>query len=343
METIEQLKEATALVSLKGQFLRVNPAFCRLLGFSQEELLGLTVRDITHPDDRAQSVGIVERTLKLQPATVKVVKRYIHREGHTIWALLTTGLRPSPEGKESTYFYSQLENLGERLAENGLLQAFAHRVQTIAEHERQRIARELHDDLGQVFTALKLEVHLLEDRVKGISGEETARILDLVGESMDCLKRLTKSLRPPILDDLGLKSALEWLTKDLCERAGLEWKFIGPKEPLNLDGEIRISVFRICQEALNNVLRHSQASRVEVQLEADEASVRLSVRDNGVGLPGAPELGIGLLGMRERAEILGGRFEAMKHPDGGTEVMARFPLPTRADTPPARLPREHWE
>lgn len=337
LESIETLPEATALVSLEGQFLSVNAAFCDLLGYTAQELLGSRVRDLTHPDDRPQSHGVVERALQVESAPVSVVKRYIHGDGRTIWGHLTTCLRTS-DGVPS-HFFSQIVDIDQRLAEDHLLGAFAKRVQTIAEHERQRIARELHDELGQIFTALKLELHLLE---KGTRTGATAAIRELVDESVACVRRLTQSLHPPILEDLGLESALEWLLKDVCERAELSWSVIRPPQPVPLDWETRVALFRICQEALNNVLRHSGASAVEVCLEQEGDELTLTVHDNGCGLSGQPRSGLGLLSMRERAVLLGGRFSAQTHSRGGTLVAVTLPL-SPSPGMHRRMPREHWE
>lgn len=328
-----------AIVSLEGEFLAVNQRFCQVLGFLESELIGLKVRDFTHPADRPLSINIVERSMTEQPRVTRVIKRYLHRDGHAVWALLTTELRFPLDA--DPYFFSRVDEVDEQLESDPVVKALAHRVQTIPEHERQKIARELHDELGQIFTALKLEVHLLEQGLTPEQVKSTARILDLVSDSTRCLRQLTRSLHPPILDDIGLESALEALLKENCERAGLSWNLVHPHTPLDLDWEKRIALYRICQEAVNNVLRHAGATTVEVALEDQDGYVQLSVQDDGAGLGPDPPIGFGLMGMRERATLLGGEFVICTDGEGGTEIRVKVPVTRLADR--RRLPREHWE
>lgn len=328
-----------AIVSLEGKFLQINSPFCELLGYPESELVGARVRDFTHPADRPLSINIVERSMTEKPRVTRVMKRYLHRDGHSVWALLTTELRFPPDA--DAYFYSRVEEVGDRLESDPVVKALAHRIQTLPEHERQKIARELHDELGQIFTALKLEVHLLERGLTPEQMESTVRILDLVSDSTRCLRQLTRSLHPPILDDIGLESAIEALLKENCERAGLSWNLVHPHHCLDLDWEKRIALYRICQEATNNVLRHAQASTIEVLLEERDETVRLTMQDDGVGLSPDRAVGFGLLGMRERATLVGGEFEVDSPPEGGTRVRVKVPLSRLADR--GRLPREHWE
>lgn len=330
---------AHALVSLKGQFLEVNDRFCGVLGYTPEEFRTFSVRDITHPQDRLQSLSILDRGLSYDREPVKVIKRYLHREGRTVWCILTTVLKRDDKG-EPLHFSSQIEDITDRVNEDPLLRAFTHRFQEVGEFERQRIAREIHDELGQMFTAIRLEVHRLENDLGPEGEERTEAINALLDETMTCVRHITASLRPPILDDLGLESALAWMLNQLSERGHLEIDFQGPEKPLVLDWEIRIALFRIFQEALSNVLRHAQAKRLKVRLMAFNNLVRLSVEDDGVGIGDTSTHSFGVVGMKERAVLLGGRFTISRGPAGGTLLEVELPLPPSAVTP--RVPREYW-
>lgn len=328
--------EARALVSLKGQFLRVNQRFCELLGYSPKDFEQLSVRDITHPQDRAQSVNIVDQSLLYERGPITVIKRYLHGEGRTIWARLRTTLLRNEQG-EVLHFFSVIEDITDRVFGDEMLRTFAYRFQEVVEFERQRIAREVHDQLGQMLTAIKLEVHRLEEALP--EPKEAKSLNGLVDETMVYLRNITSSLRPPILDDLGLEPAIAWMLEESCERAGLEFAFKRPERPLTLDWEVRIALFRVFQEALNNVLRHAQAGRVRVELATVGGMVKLTVEDDGIGLNGGP--GFGMAGMRERAHLLGGvcRFSAVE--PAGTRVTIEVPVPPEMAA--SRIPREYWE
>ncbi len=209
-------------------------------------------------------------------------------------------------------------------------------LQRIREEERAHIAREIHDELGQALTALKMELAAVEAGLKATRSRFQARAragMIQVDAMIRAVQRIATSLRPGVLDDLGLVPALEWLVRDVESRSGIRCRFATDLERLDLGPEAEAQVFRLCQEALTNVVRHSGASRAEVVLaRADGGPLVLQVRDDGRGLPAeagrAPRsLGLGLLGMRERARLLGGAIEFDGAPGAGTVVTVRWPWP----------------
>lgn len=196
------------------------------------------------------------------------------------------------------------------------------------EEERRRIARELHDELGQRLTALKMELAAL----RGTAADGRAQIDNMIGmvdETLASVRRISTDLRPMMLDDLGLNAALEWLGRDAARRLGIEVTLrLGENEP-PLDDRVATAAFRMVQEALTNVARHARASDVQIELRQHDGELELTVRDNGVGYPGDAlrrEGSFGLVGMRERAAMLGGRVEFDNPPGGGARLVVHLPL-----------------
>jgi PAS domain S-box-containing protein len=216
------------------------------------------------------------------------------------------------------------------------LRALAARLETIREEERTRIARELHDELGQALTGLKLDLAWMERSLTRQTHPELAeRCAGLVGrldEVMISVRRIITELRPSVLDQLGLPDAIEWQAHDFAARTGLaldlhiDYSYSTPPDA------VASAVFRILQEALNNVAKHAKASRVRVALRTEADSLSLDVADDGRGITHDELRGshsLGLLGLRERAITLGGTVTVSGDPATGTNVALKLPLPRR--------------
>jgi two-component system, NarL family, sensor histidine kinase UhpB len=198
------------------------------------------------------------------------------------------------------------------------------------EEERRRIARELHDELGQRLTALKMELSALAGAAARRARQERVdSMLAMLDETLASVRRISSALRPSMLDDLGLNAAIEWLARDAARRMGIEVTVrLDESDPL-LDDRAATAVFRMVQEALTNVARHSRATDVQVGLRQSADELVLTVQDNGVGYPerALDRAGsYGLLGMRERAAMLGGRLEFGNVPGSGARLTVRLPL-----------------
>jgi hypothetical protein len=224
----------------------------------------------------------------------------------------------------------------ERQASLDQLRALTARLQSIREEERKMVAREIHDQLGQVLTAIKIDLSSLVRELP--AGEQrparrAASILKLMDESIQTVRRISTELRPGILDDLGLVATLEWAGEDFQTRTGTTCHLDLPREDILVDPECATTIFRIFQETLTNVARHAGASLVEVRLAAENGDLTLEVRDNGKGMPaGKPAKGgsLGILGMRERAVLLGGELSISGLPGYGTTVAVRIPVAHRS-------------
>ncbi|HST07943.1 MAG TPA: histidine kinase [Gemmatimonadaceae bacterium] len=211
------------------------------------------------------------------------------------------------------------------------LRALASRLQKVREEERTGIAREIHDELGQALTGLKLDIAWMKHRLPKNHEmmDHCASIIERIDQTLTSVRRIATELRPSVLDQLGLEAALEWQGQEFSTRTGIEVgiEITTNREPLAND--LGSSAFRILQESLTNVARHSQATYVTIRLTQTSDLLVLEVTDNGVGAPAQPPEGtksLGVIGMRERALACGGEFTISGHPDRGTTVTLRIPL-----------------
>jgi signal transduction histidine kinase len=205
------------------------------------------------------------------------------------------------------------------------LRALTGRLQGIREEERTRVAREIHDDLGQSLTSIKLDLASLLRTVQPAATIES--ILRQVDQTIQSVRRIATELRPSILDDLGLVAAVEWAGEEFAARSGIKLWLDLPREDLVIDQEIATAIFRIFQETLTNVARQADASEVEVHLGKDDDSIVLEVRDNGRGMNEELATGgsLGILGMRERALLHNGKLTLQSTAGIGTTVTVRIP------------------
>jgi signal transduction histidine kinase len=243
---------------------------------------------------------------------------------------LFSGLRSSRERLEATVKERTAE-LERRTEEVRLLLS---RVEIEREEERSRVARELHDELGQDIASLGMALYILERRIVDPDGriaEKLADMRELLAGLADNMKRLVADLRPSMLDRLGLPEALDSLAKERAERSGLRIEFqCDVPEYFSPPERLKIALYRIAQEALSNAIRHSASPWIALRLAADEAATVLDVRDGGKGfdaraLSEGPRTFFGLIGMRERCRSLAGELAVSSVPGSGTLVSARFP------------------
>ncbi|HUP90814.1 MAG TPA: sensor histidine kinase [Solimonas sp.] len=207
----------------------------------------------------------------------------------------------------------------------------------VQEEERRRLARELHDGIGQILTALANQLQRIHDDARAAEnlglGHRLADALEITRSALHDTRELSRLLRPTLLDDLGLEAALNWLARTLSERAGIAIQIRSTLGEQRLAPDVETLVYRITQEALTNVMRHSEASEVEILLACGANTLRLQVRDDGCGfdaaeLGGPDRVGVsaGVRGMRDRAELFGGRLEISSVAGQGTSVQLTLPL-----------------
>ena len=261
----------------------------------------------------------------------------------------TLGIRAVQEGAQDYLVKGQVEGrtlvravryaLERRHAEETVRQ-YAERQEHLSrnlleaqEAERRRLARELHDEIGQVLTAVKINVQAVRNHVSPAGLPRVEESIEVVNRAIQQVRDLSLDLRPAMLDDLGLAAAVRWYVDRQAQRAGLAIQATIDVAPGSLSPEAETVCFRIIQEALTNVVRHSKALHVQITLTCPAEELILVVRDDGLGFdPATVDVasgsgrGLGLLGMQERVHLVGGRLEISTRPGRGTEVRARVPL-----------------
>jgi signal transduction histidine kinase len=227
----------------------------------------------------------------------------------------------------------------ERRRTNQKLQLLSRRLVDIQESERRNIARELHDEVGQALTAAQITLQAAAANANPPQTEARLKTCsDLVQRVLEQVQDLSLNLRPSMLDDLGLESALRWYTNRQAELTGIQADFVSSPLTRRLDSMIETECFRVAQEALTNVARHAKAQSVIVELKNQDGQLQLSVRDDGIGFDVSAVReqavrggSLGVLSMEERAALAGGQLELISSPGTGTEVRACFPLKWRND------------
>jgi PAS domain S-box-containing protein len=290
-------------------FLAVNDAAVRLYGYSREEFLAMRAETFL-PRLRAGNVfrGAFRHPRKnAEPLDVDAVGHMVGWRGRRAHLVV-------------------INDISERLRAQAALRALSRRLLEIQEAERARLARDLHDDIGQALTALKIQVESL--RLAGGEGAQRARVdecVDTIQSTLERVRQLSLSLRPPQLDDLGLAAALRSHLDRQARVAGLAAHFDAGEAPPEISPETETACFRVAQEAITNVLRHARARNLWVRLFASGDRLALSVRDDGAGFDVRSVRGLGLAGMEERTALVGGSLELRAAPGRGTVVLATFP------------------
>jgi signal transduction histidine kinase len=211
------------------------------------------------------------------------------------------------------------------------LRNLASKLQSIREEERKMISREIHDELGQMLTVLKIQISLLSNKISNndIIKSKFKSVEKLIDNSIESVQKISSKLRPGLLDELGLIPAIEWQTQDFMEKTGIDCECILPKEEIILEQEKSTALFRIFQESIFNTARHANASKIFINLREANNDLVLEIIDNGKGITqnqiNDPK-SLGLLGMKERALILGGFVEIKSSMNNGTLVKAVIPF-----------------
>jgi len=213
------------------------------------------------------------------------------------------------------------------------LRALAERLQWVREEDRKQVARDLHDQIGQILTSIKMDLTWMTRHLPESEGDVLARLresIQSINDGVKAVRAICSGLRPGVLDDLGLAAAIEWQASDFASRNGVHCQVSVPIVDLHMDGDRATAAFRIFQECLTNVIRHAQAKTVRIDLCQEDENILLVVEDDGIGFrqsESSNALGsLGLLGMRERAQFCGGDVQISSSPGNGTKVTVRVPV-----------------
>jgi PAS domain S-box-containing protein len=308
---VERLHRDDQFISYAGAPLLVQDQVVGILGiYSKKQIPAFTEADLGHLQIVANHIAVAIANDRL----FKEVQRQTDRLGEQI----TERERAEDALKQTT---EQLQTLSRRLLE-------------LQEAERRHIARELHDEIGQALTALKINLQAVQRTFD--ADHALPRLLDsinIVDRTLRQVRNLSLDLRPSMLDDLGLCAALRWYADQQAQRAGLRIHFLANTVDADLGSSLKTTCFRVAQEALTNVIRHARAKTVTIELSQEDGLLHLAVCDDGIGFDvemvrGQPGVGasLGLLGMEERASLAGGRIELKSTRASGTEVHVWFPV-----------------
>jgi len=243
--------------------------------------------------------------------------------------------RREERAREALEQQKRLESIvADRTAE---LAELSNHLQTVSDEERAKLARDIHDELGAILISAKMDAAWVHDRLKDRAPDDAdrlARAMATLDDGVNAKRRIVEELRPTLLDNLGLGAAIEWQANEACARAGLASEVHVPKEDEPLPPAAAITLFRIAQEALTNVIRHAEAKRVTIDLARSREEITLRIADDGVGIAEAESrsrLSHGISGMRHRARALGGTFAVGGQPGAGTVVEVTVPLHPTAE------------
>lgn len=313
-----------------GALTAGNRAAARLLGLGDDPAGWVvpTFLEPIHPDDREFVRGTVETILR-EDRALDAEFRVLWPDGSAHWVYGRGRLRRGAEGQPEAV-YGVLMDIHERKRQEAQLRELSQRVLGAQEDERRRIARELHDQIGQALTAALINLQMLP---RGESPGPVRELHATLGDVLQQVRELSLNLRPSMLDSLGLQAALRWYLERQRELGGFETELCCPEGQERLSPELETLVFRLVQEAVTNILRHARARHIRVSVERDGEHAVLTVRDDGVGfdpkavMERATQGGsFGVVGMAERAQLAGGTVKFESSPDQGTTVTAVLPL-----------------
>ena len=327
--------------SPEGRCITANQAFARILGYSSPDEMITNLEDMgrlyAEPGRRAEFARLMRKN-----AVVTGFESQVYRkDGSTIW-ISESALSVCTASGKLIYYEGIIEDITMRKkAEEELrtsreqLRNLSAYLQSAREKERMYIAREIHDELGQTLTALKMDVFWLHKKFsmdQKTMLEKTNSMSALIDSAVKTVRRISRELRPGLLDDLGLTAAIEWQVGEFQQRTGIRCELVRKPEEIIVEQDISTAVYRIFQETLTNIARHSGATMVKIFLEMKPREILLHIKDNGRGISQEKiesTTSFGLIGMRERVRLLQGELKISGVKGRGTLVEVTIPLPGR--------------
>jgi two-component system, NarL family, sensor histidine kinase UhpB len=313
-----------------------NPACARLFGSDlSDSFTGRSVYQFLSPGTHDRVRSKVAQALENEEAVFTLDSEIARHDGTVRQVGMVLAALPDHHRTLVQMFFTditpQAQERRELLRARHTLRGFSASLVETREEERRRIARELHDELGQRLTALKLELSSLGRAGDiRISAERTQAMIDMIDDTVAATRRISMDLRPLMLDDLGLNAAIEWQAREFERRTGLRVSLSLAETQHLIDSGTATALYRIVQEALTNITRHARANRVQITVSLDANTVELSVQDDGEGFPSVPPKSVrgsfGLIGIRERVIVLGGSLSIVNAPKGGALLKVRLPL-----------------
>jgi PAS domain S-box-containing protein len=324
----ESTTDGIVILDRNSRIVEANAAACTMHGNGPGDLADASLRELVAPDHQyvlERFMGDLERT-----GIVRLDSVHVRKDGTRFDVeVRATDFKFGGEPR----VLAVLTDVSARKHAEERLTLLSHKVLMAQEEERARLSRDLHDELGQLLTAQHLELDWLRGRMKPIAQDDPIgfdNALKLVEEATSELRRICKGLRPPLLDDLGIEPAITLLVDDFRARTSMavDLNVLIPEDDEDVAAEDALCVYRVLQESLTNVSRHSRARHVSISLAMKPVELMLSVFDDGMGFEMSDEhhdRGSGITGMHERAHLVGGSIDVRSTPSGGTRVVLRIP------------------
>jgi PAS domain S-box-containing protein len=325
----------------QSRLISISDYWTEVLGYTRQEAIGHKVTEFMTPASQELAVNNIIPQFLQTGFCKDVPYQFIKKNGEVIDVLLSAIAERNAHGNIRRSLailldITELKRVEEKLREEEHRRYLSASILNSQERERAAISRELHDELGQLLTALRLDAVWLYDKLRASEKDLADRSHDmclLIDNTIDEVRKMAIRLRPGVLDDLGLIPALEWLVDDFEQRSGISCTF-RPHAIPEVDDPVATAIYRITQEALTNVARHAQASHAEVSLSADKTLLTLTITDDGKGFVNTPTdeaNGLGLAGIRERATLIGAEMAISTEEGKGTVVTVKMGLHPEGD------------
>ncbi|MCA9408338.1 MAG: PAS domain-containing protein [Candidatus Omnitrophica bacterium] len=311
----------------------VNPAFEKITGYSTKEVIGKDCRFLQGDDQNQKELDLL-RTAIRDGKEIRVILRNYIQNGELFWNEVYLAPVKDDLG-DVTHFISVESDITLRKQMEDSLKELTQQIIKIQEEERERISREIHDDLGQSLATLKMHIQSstnISSKSNLMEVSNYQKTIDYINSIIEKTRHIAAGLRPSTLDVLGLIPSLELLINEFRRKKGIEINVrLESLDQVKIKGEL-INIYRIVQEALTNIIKHANATKVDIYVDIEEDELRLTIKDNGQGLMlnsrEKDNYGIGLASMKERATLLGGELNIISEPLIGTSVIVKIPVET---------------
>jgi len=323
LDLFERTPDLVCIVNKAGWFKKINPAVIKTLGYTEKELFARPVSDMIFPDDREITANRREQLLNNTPL-LNFQNRYVAKSGAIVWLEWTSVYIPEKEvvfaiAKDIT----SRKQIEIEIEENyKKYKSLASHFKQHVEIDRQNLATELHEELAQIATVIKMDIELLtgQQQVDEFFQQRMRHAMDTCELLINKIRRLSYSISPSRIQELGLETVLRSLCNEFSEQTGIPCSYQSSYKEENLEYEVKLDLVRICQEALLNVIHHAQATQVNMKLEEKKNRIELSIIDNGKGFQHESRQRFGLRNMHGRAASINGKLQIKSKQEQGTSV-----------------------
>ncbi len=334
----EEAAIGMSLVDMEGRLLDSNPALAEMLKYSREKLYMKSFKDLFHPDDVDESLNLFQELIAGKRESYSRETRYIRQDGQILWSQVTVSILRGPRG-EPQFAIVMTQDITQRKEDEAEIRTNQEQLQSLAselslteERERRRLATDLHDHIGQALAVSKIKLGVLQKTTPNIA-TPLGEIRELIEKMIQDTRSLTFELSLPVLYELGFEAAVEWFAKHIRAQHGIQVEVQRALEPVPMNDEIKVLLFRSVRECMMNIVKHAQARHARVNIVRINDRVAIEVSDDGMGIDHAKSDaqagnsgGFGLFSIRERLHYLGGRLDVDSEEGKGTRITLTVPL-----------------